>query len=336
MTEARSANQAHRKDRERDYAVTPDPKTMMALRAHRRGGPEQLIYESAPRPVPNAGEALIEVHAAAITFTELSWDETWRAPDGADRTPIIPSHEVSGVVAELGNETRGLAIGDEVYALITFNRDGAAAEYVTVPAAHLVDRPRSITHVEAAAVPLAALTAWQALVDHAAIQVGDRVLVRGAAGGVGSFAVQLAAQLGAHVTAIARTDDADFVRSLGAEQVFEASSDARSVAIPKVDVVIDAGGGEVTPAMYGMLPKGGRLVTLSAPPSSEEAARHGVTATFFIVSPNAGQLRHLADLVDTGRLRPVVAQTFPLSAGRDAYESGPCVHRPGKTVLVVR
>jgi D-arabinose 1-dehydrogenase-like Zn-dependent alcohol dehydrogenase len=164
--------------------------TMMALRAHARGGPEQLVYEAAPVPVPGPGGALVAVHAAAITFAELSWDLSWTTRDGRDRTPVIPSHEVSGTVARLGPGADGLTVGEEVYGLIDFDRDGAAAEYVTMPAAHLAARPRSVSDEEAATLPLAALTAWQALVDHAALKPGERVLVQGGAGGVGSYGGQ--------------------------------------------------------------------------------------------------------------------------------------------------
>lgn len=157
---------------------------MAALRAHRRGGPEVLVVERAPVPVPAAGEVLIEVHAAAITFDELTWDETWTR-DGADRTPTIPSHEVSGVVAAIGADVTDLAVGDPVYGLIPFDRDGAAAEYVTVPADCLAARPTTCSHVQSAALPLAGLTAWQALIEHAAVKPGERVLVHGGAGGVG-------------------------------------------------------------------------------------------------------------------------------------------------------
>src|SRR5215469_5972172 len=151
------------------------PQTMMALRAHARGGAEQLRYERAPVPEPGPGEALVAVHAAAITFAELTWDLSWTTRDGRDRTPVIPSHEVSGTVAGLGPGTEGLAPGDEVYGLIDFDRDGAAAEYVTLPAADLAPRPGPVSHAEAATLPLAALTAWQALVNHAALQPGERV-----------------------------------------------------------------------------------------------------------------------------------------------------------------
>jgi hypothetical protein len=153
--------------------------TMMALRAHARGGPEQLVYEQAPAPSAGPGEALIAVHAAAITFAELTWDLEWTTRDGQDRTPVIPSHEMSGIVAGLGAGVAGLAAGDEVIGLVDFDRDGAAAEYVVMPAASLAAKPNSVSHVEAATLPLAALTAWQALADHAALQPGEQVLVQG-------------------------------------------------------------------------------------------------------------------------------------------------------------
>jgi alcohol dehydrogenase-like protein len=144
--------------------------TMMALRAHARGGPEQLVYEQAPEPSAGPGEVLIAVHAAAITFAELTWDLEWTTRDGKDRTPVIPSHEMSGIVAGLGAGVAGLAAGDEVIGLIDFDRDGAAAEYVVMPGVNLAAMPQSLSHVAAATLPLAALTAWQALADHAALQ----------------------------------------------------------------------------------------------------------------------------------------------------------------------
>jgi NADPH:quinone reductase-like Zn-dependent oxidoreductase len=154
--------------------------TMMALRAHARGGPEQLVYEQAPAPAAGLGEALIAVHAAAITFAELTSDLSWTTRDGTDRTPVIPSHEMSGTVTGLGVGVADLAVGDEVIGLIDFDWGGAAAEYVVMPAASLSAKPNSVSHVEAATPPLAALTAWQALVDHAALEPGAQVLVQGA------------------------------------------------------------------------------------------------------------------------------------------------------------
>jgi NADPH:quinone reductase-like Zn-dependent oxidoreductase len=305
---------------------------MMALRAHARGGPEQLVCEQAPAPVPGPGEALVAVHAAGITFAELTWDLSWTTKDGRDRTPVIPAHEMSGTVAGLADGATGVAVGDEVYALIDFDRDGAAAEFTTVPAAELAAKPRSASHAEAATLPLAALTAWQALADYAALEPGERVLVHGGAGGVGAFAVQLAAILGGRVTATGRSGDAAFVRNLGAEAFISAGD-----PVPAgFDVVIDTVGGAVLDASYRLLRAGGRLVTLGAPPSQERAKEFGAHAMFFVVTPDPGELAQLAKLVDDGRLHTVVSQTFPLKDGRLAFESGGHPRPPGKTVLTVR
>ena len=306
--------------------------TMMALRAHQRGGPEQLVYESAPVPVPGPGEALVAVHAAGITFAELTWDLSWTTRDGRDRTPVIPAHEVSGVVSALAPGVAGLSVGDEVFALIDFDRDGAAAGSVTVPAAHLAARPATISHTETATLPLAALTAWQALVDHAHLEDGDQVLVLGGAGGVGVYAVQLAAALGGQVTATGRDRQGEFIRSLGA-QAFAAAETGLSGSF---DVIVDTVGGAALDASYDLLAPGGRLVTLGSQPSQDKAAARGAHATFFIVTPDAAELAQLAGLVDEGRLRPVVSQTFPLSEGRQAFESARVPRPPGKTVLIVR
>jgi NADPH:quinone reductase-like Zn-dependent oxidoreductase len=321
------------------------PPTMMALRAHARGGPGQLVYEQAPTPVPGPGEALVEVRAAAITFAELTWDQTWTTRDGRDRTPTIPSHEVSGTVIGLGPDARGVAVSQDVYGLIDFDRDGAAAQYVTVPAAHLAARPRSVSHVESATLPLAALTAWQALVDHADLKPGEQVLVQGGAGGVGSYVVQLAVGLGAAVTATGRAAQRDFVLGLGASTFLAsdsadgagpATSTTTTTPASGFDVVIDTVGGAVLEASYGMTRRGGRLVTLGAPPDADKAAARGLRAVFFVVTPDAAELAHLAELVDDGRLRPVLSQTFPLRDGRKAFESATAAHPPGKTVLIVR
>jgi len=315
----------------------PVAKTMMALRAHARGGPERLVYEEAPAPVPGPGEVLVAVHAAAITFAELTWDLSWTTRDGRGRTPVIPPHEVSGTVAGLADGASGVAVGDEVYGLIDFDRDGAAAEFTTVPAAGLAAKPRTASHAETATLPLAALTAWQALADYAALEPGERVLVHGGAGGVGAFAVQLAVIFGGRVTATGRDGEADFVRDLGAEAFISSGEGPGGGAVPGgFDVVIDTVGGAVLDASYQLMRAGGRLVTLSAPPSAERAREAGVHAMFFVVTPDPGELAQLAKLVDEGRLRPVVSQAFPLRDGRLAYESAGRPRPPGKTVLLVR
>jgi NADPH:quinone reductase-like Zn-dependent oxidoreductase len=274
-------------------------------------------------PVPAAGEVLVAVHAAAITLDELTWDETWA------RTPVIPSHEVSGVVAETASGVTDLKPGDEVYGLIAFDFDGAAADFVAVPVSDLAAEPSTVSHVAAAALPLAGLTALQALVDHAAVRPGESVLVHGGTGGVGALAVQLAADIGAHVTATIRSDAAELVRGFGARRVIDVRDESFDDGGP-FDVVLDTVGGETLQRSSAVLRRGGRLVTLSAPPPA------GVTATFFIVTPNRDQLAQLAALVDSGRLRVPIAETFPLAEGRQAFESGRRRdRRPGKTVLVV-
>lgn len=309
---------------------------MMALRAHRRGGPETLLYEPAPTPTPAPGEVVIEVHAAAITFAELTWDETWTR-NGVDRTPTIPSHEVSGVIAQRGAGVSALQVGDVVYGLLPFDRDGAAAEFVTVAADVIARKPATVDHVTAAATPLAALTAWQALVDHADCRPGSSVLIHGGAGGVGGFAVQLAAARGARVTATALAKDADLVRGYGAERVIDFRTEAFDDQSAAYDIVVDTVGGTTLDRSYAVLRRGGRLITLQAPPSQEQAAHFGVTAIFFIVQPSRVQLNAIAQMVDRGELRITIADTFPLAQGRQAFLGATKPGRaPGKTVLIVR
>jgi NADPH:quinone reductase-like Zn-dependent oxidoreductase len=222
---------------------------------------------------------------------------------------------MSGTVAGLGPGAAGVAVGDRVYGLIPFDRDGAAADYVTIAAADLSPGPRTVPHAAAAALQLAALTAWQALVDHAALEPGERVLVHGGAGGVGVYAVQLAVVLGGHVTATGAARDADFVRDLGADGYLAQEAGRFEDALSGMDVVIDTVGGATTERSYAVLRPGGRLVTLGAPPAEDQARSHGVHAMFFVVSPDSRELAQLADLVAQGRLQPVVSQTFPLSQG---------------------
>jgi NADPH:quinone reductase-like Zn-dependent oxidoreductase len=312
--------------------------TMKAVRAHRRGGPEQLVFEVAPRPEPGRVEALVAVHAASITPDELTWEETWkdrRGPAGRDRTPIVPSHELSGVVAELGPGQFEVEVGDEVYGLIPFVRDGAAAEFVSVPADVLAGKPVTIDHDTAASIPLAALTAWQALSDHAALKADQHVLIHGAAGGVGSFAVQIAAYLGARVTATARESDRDFVRGLGAADVVDYQHDRFEDRVDGVDVVLDPVGGPTQARSWSVLRPGGVLVSVAAPTDPGEAAKHGARGVYFVVEPDRGQLETIARLVDSGRITPIVDRVVPLADARAAYEGLRTGHRQGKVVLHV-
>ncbi|MCU1410455.1 MAG: NADPH:quinone reductase-like Zn-dependent oxidoreductase [Rhodoglobus sp.] len=323
---------AHPATGEHASAMDAEPTpTMKALRAHERGGPERLVYEDAPRPVPGAGEVLVAVRAAAITFAELTWPETWES-DGVDRTPIIPSHELAGVVEGLGAGVTGLAVGDSVFGLVPFNRDGAAAEYVVVPAEDVARKGSEVSDVVAAAAALPALTAWEALRDQAHLAAGQRILIRGGTGAVGAFITQFAHTTGAEVTVTVSSMAAEpRARGLGADHV------VTDVPAGPFDVVIDAVGGDVPESMYAAASPGGTLLVLQEPPSKELAAKHGVNAVFFVVGTRKDRLEELAELLAADGVEVAIAQTFPLSEGRAAYESGPLPKpAPGKTVIIVR
>ena len=299
---------------------------MAALRAHARGGPEELRYERIPRPRPGPGEVLVAVRAAAITFAELTWDETWT------HLPTTPSHEFSGTVAAVSPDGGGPAVGDPVYGLVPFDRDGAAADYVAVPTLNVATKPKTVDDVFAAALPLAGLTAWQALVDHAHVQPGESVLVQGGAGGVGGFVVQLAASLGARVHATALPADHAHVAALGAERV----TTVDHLGTDRYDVIVDTIGNPALEQSYAAAGHGSRLITLSGPAEAGRLALAGGRGIFFVVAADRSELERIAALVDAGRLQVQVAATFPLADGRAAFESGHSLDRPpGKTVLVV-
>jgi NADPH:quinone reductase-like Zn-dependent oxidoreductase len=310
--------------------------SMMALRAHHRGGPEQLVYEPAPRPVPGLGEIGVEVRAAAITFAELTWPDTWEA-HGVDRTPTIPSHEFAGVVSELGPGVTDLAVGDSVFGLVPFDRDGAAAEFVVVPSSCVARKAAAVADVDAAAAALPALTAWEALGDQAQLAAGQRLLIRGGTGGVGAFLTQFGHGLAAEVTVTVTAAAAEArARHLGADEVVVTGPHAEGPDLSGFDVAVDAVGGDVPEWMYASLRPGGQLIVLQEPPNQELAAKYGVRAAFFVVRTRPDRLEELAELIAAGRVEVAIAQTFPLSAGRAAYESGSRPKsRPGKTVIIV-
>jgi NADPH:quinone reductase-like Zn-dependent oxidoreductase len=309
--------------------------TMRAVRAHARGGAERLRLEDAPKPEPRAGEALIRVHAAGITPTELEWSETWVDRQGHDRTPTIPSHEVSGVVEELGHGVTHVVAGEEVFGLVPFDHDGAAADYVAVRARDLAPKPVTLDHSRTAALPLSALTAWQAFTEQAHVHRGNHVLVHGGAGGVGAFAVQIAKALGARVTATASAGDIEYVRSLGADVVIDYKATPFEEVVSDVDVVLDPIGGRTAEASLGVLNDGGSLVSLAGPPAVTLPEGRDLSARFFIVEPERSQLIELARLADDGRLRVEVAEVFPLEDAAAAYEYGRTGRRRGKVVVQV-
>src|SRR5215208_4429788 len=282
------------------------------------GGPEQLAVEEADRPRPGPVEALVRVHAAAITRGELEWP--------VDRLPAIPSYELSGMVEEVGPEVAGVAAGDEVFALTPFDRDGVAADYTVLPVELLVARPRALGHAESAALPLPALSAWRALFDHGRLAAGERVLIHGAAGGVGAFAVQLARARGAHVIGTASAANLGAVRELGAHEAVDAATRFEDAMEP-VDVVLDTAGGERLRRSPAVLGAGGRLVSVA-----EEPPDGGV---YFIVEPNREQLTSLARLADAGELRPAPVEVFSLTSAREAFARSLEPGRRGKIVLAV-
>jgi NADPH:quinone reductase-like Zn-dependent oxidoreductase len=296
---------------------------MYAARAHGSAGP--VVIEQVPVPRPAAGEVLVAVHAAALTAGELEWPEKW---------PAIPGHEISGTIAELGEGVTGLAVGQQAYGLIGFDREGGAAEYVTAPAADLAEKPAAVDHLGAACLALAALTAWQALVSHAHVAAGQHVLVNGGAGGVGNYAVQIAVALGARVTATASERDAAFVAALGASQVIDYSGPALDHQAPDVDVVVDTAGGAAMSQCWRVLRPGGLLIGIATAPSDAEARRHHARGLYFIVEPDRDALTRLARLADSGKLRATVGGVFELADAAMAFDALQHTHH-GKVVLKV-
>jgi NADPH:quinone reductase-like Zn-dependent oxidoreductase len=286
------------------------------LRLCAPGGPEQLALEEADPPRPGPQEALVRVHAAAITRGELEW--------AVHPLPAIPSYELSGVVAEVGADVAGFAAGDEVFALTRFDHDGVAADCTAVPAELLVARPRALSHAESAAIPLPALTAWQGLFDHGRLDAGQRVLIHGAAGGVGGFAVQLARAAGADVIGTASEASRESVLDLGAHQVVDAATPVED-AVETVDVVFDTVGGERLRRSPAVLRAGGRLVSVAEDPPAG--------GMYFIVAPNHDQLVSIARRADTGELRPAPVEVYPLTSAREAFVRSLEPGRHGKVVL---
>jgi NADPH:quinone reductase-like Zn-dependent oxidoreductase len=310
--------------------------TMKAVGITAPGGLDKLAYEAVPRPKPGEDEVLVRVHAAAITPTELSWSETWKTRAGADRPfPIILGHELAGGVVALGPNVTDLALGQAVYGFNDWDRQGAQAEYCLARPAQLAPKPQSLDFVQAAEVPISALTAWQALFDHAHLAAGQRVLVHGATGGVGAFAVQLAHWAGAHVIATASTHNLDFARELGADEALDYTTTRFEVVVRDVDVVLDTVGGETQVRSWGVLKPGGMLVSVVAAPSHEQVAAHGMRAIFFIVEPDRQQLIEIGRLIDTEQLRPLVAAVYPLEQARAAYARAQGGRMRGKIVLQV-
>ncbi|WP_327287377.1 NADP-dependent oxidoreductase [Streptomyces sp. NBC_01198] len=295
----------------------------------RDAGVGGLTLTELPHPHAAENDVIVRVHAAGFTRGELSWPATWTDRGGRDRTPSVPGHELSGVVAELGYGTTGLTVGQRVFGFADWARDGSLAEYTAVEARNLAPLPADVDHSVAAALPISGLTAWQGLFDHGRLQAGQTVLIHGAAGSVGSIAVQLAHGAGARVIAAGRSADRDTALGLGADVFLDLQAD-RPEDAGKVDVVFDVVGGEILDRSAALVRAGGTLVTIAAPPAVKpEDGR----AVFFVVEPDRARLADLVQRVRDGRLTPIVGEVRPLAEAPAAFAPGRRI--PGRTIIRV-
>jgi NADPH:quinone reductase-like Zn-dependent oxidoreductase len=310
------------------------PAAMRCVRIHQFGGPEVLRLEEEPVPRLQAGELLVRVRAASVNPV----DYKIRAGQGPNITerdlPLTLGRDVSGVVADAADDVEDFEIGTEIFALL--DRDhGGYAEYVVVPAAIAVFKPKQTDFIASAAVPLAGLTAWQGLFDQGGLQAGQRVLIHAAAGGVGHLAVQLAKARGAYVFATASAKDLDFVASLGADVVIDHRAQRFESVANDLDVVFDLVGGETRERSFEILKKGGVLVSTLGPPDAGTAAKFGVHAKGYMAAPNHGQLNDIRAMMEAAQVRPTVSKTFALEAADEALHYLETAHPRGKVVLDV-
>jgi len=310
--------------------------TMKAIRIHNYGGPEVLQYEDAPRPEPQAGEVLVRVHAAGVNPIDWKVREGHMKDFWPHKLPLILGWDLSGVVEELGRGVSRFKIGDEVYSVPDPTRNGAYADYIVVREPELALKPNSLHHIRAAAVPLAALTAWQSLFDTAQLQPGQRVLIHAGSGGVGHLAVQLAKWKGAYVFATASTKNQDLLRKLGVDEPIDYTQQRFENVARNIDIVLDTIGGETQERSWKVLRQGGILVSLVRPPSEEKAKALGVRDAFVAGHPSGAQLAEIAKMIDSGQLAPIIDRILPLCEARRAHELSQSGHVRGKIVLRVK
>lgn len=311
--------------------------TMLAVTAREWGAPEVLTPIEIERPEPGLTEILVRVHAAGVN--PVDWKTrasgafvTW------GEVPIV-GWDVSGTVEAVGPGVTRFAPGDEVFGMPAFPRQaGAYAEFVVAPSRHFTRKPGNISHIEAAALPLAGLTAWQALIDTAELRAGQRVLIHGAAGGVGHLAVQIAKAHGAYVIGTARADKHDFLRAIGADEVIDYTAVDFAAELRDVDIVLDSVGGDYGVRSLPVLRRGGRLVTLAGPdglPDAADADARGVRADWPVVEPDSAGLAAIAELVAAGELRAEIDRVLPLTEAAKAHAYGETGRTRGKIVLQV-
>src|SRR6476659_1630145 len=310
--------------------------TMKAIRIHNYGGPEVLKYEDAPRPKPQADEVLIRVHAAGVNPIDWKVREGHMKDFWPHKFPLILGWDVSGTVEAVGPgpaAAERFKKGDEVYSVPDASRDGAYAEYIVVRESELALKPKSLHHVRAAAVPLAAVTAWQALFDAGQLKRGQRALIHGGSGGVGHVAVQLAKWKGARVLATASTKNQELLRELEVDEPIDYTKQKFEDVARDVDLVLDLIGGETQERSWSVLKKRAVLLSLVQPPSVEKAKALGGRAAFVAGHPSGAQLAEIAKIIDSGQLAPVIDRILPLSEVRRAHELSKSGHTRGKIVL---
>jgi NADPH:quinone reductase-like Zn-dependent oxidoreductase len=286
-----------------------------------------------PSPQPASGEVLIRVHAAGVTPTELGWYPTTHTKDGSPRRAAVPGHEFSGVVVALGPATQGFQVDDEIYGMNDWFADGATADYCIALAQQIAPKPRSLSHEEAAAVPISALTAWQGLITRARIAAGHRLLIHGAAGAVGLYAVQLARMHGAHIIATASGADTAFLEGLGVEQVIDYRTARFEDHVRDLDFIFDTVGGDTLARSWNLLKPQGRMITIAA--DAETSSDPRLKDAFFIVEPDQQQLIEVGRLIDRGQLQAFLKAPVAFDRAPLAYSGQIATDTHGKLVVSV-
>ena len=310
--------------------------SMKAWRVHEFGPPEKMIFETIPRPVPAAGEVLVKVHAAGVG----PWDAWIRAGKGAlpQPLPLTLGSDLAGEVADLGAGVSDIAVGDQVFGVTNNQFLGAYAEYAVASAAMLAKMPSSLSYIEAASVPVVAVTAWQGLFDYARLQAGQMVVIHGAAGNVGAFAVQLARRAHLRSVVTASRKDVEYLRALGADEVIDYQTHRFEDEVRDADAVLDLIGGDTQTRSFQILRRGGRLISAVSDPEQDRAKQHGVSAAFFLVNVTTECLREIATLIDRGELKTRVGTILPLADAKEAHMmlEGRREHQQGKIILSVQ
>jgi NADPH:quinone reductase-like Zn-dependent oxidoreductase len=303
---------------------------MKIVRIHEFGGPEVLAVEEAPTPEPGPDEVLVRVRAASVNPIDYKVRSGSFAQVAPDHVRL--GRDVAGIIEKIGADVKDFAPGDHVFAMLPGDRSGYA-EYVTLPADVCAPRPTNLDDTQAAAVPLAATTAWQGLFDHGDLAPGQHVLIHGGAGGVGHFAVQLARAAGARVSTTVAKDDMETARELGAEQVVDYQSQRFEDEVRDVDLVFDLVGGDTQERSWKVLREGGRLISTLSEPSQREAKKHGARAANYRARPSGRELREIAQWIEEGKVRPIVASVMPLDEVAKAQTMLEKEHVRGKVVL---